>query len=181
MAENKHRFDIENGKQIALLVAPVLGFVLAAVAVAARWYTRSVRRVNTITEDALCLAALVSLTQSQRRGSMRLTLPGYELCRSDISLHLGLLVRRGHDKRPDQKRSYQGLRGHQKILAKGKLEAEIAHWMEIKGSRYPRCNLHSISAGRHPSQPYSLPLSGSTYDYTRANRSRGQHVTLRWL
>jgi len=59
MADNKNRFDIENGKQIALLVAPVLGFVLAAVAVAARWRTRSVRRVNTLTEDALCLAALV--------------------------------------------------------------------------------------------------------------------------
>jgi hypothetical protein len=59
MADNKERFDIINGKQIALLVAPSLVFVLACVAVAARWYTRSVRRVNTITEDALCLAALV--------------------------------------------------------------------------------------------------------------------------
>jgi len=64
MAENKHRFEIENGKQIALLVAPALGFVLAALSVAARWYTRSVRRVNTVTEDALCLAALVSLAQT---------------------------------------------------------------------------------------------------------------------
>lgn len=61
MADNNHRFDIVNGKQIALLVAPVLCFVLAAAAVAARWYTRSVRRVNTLTEDALCLAALVCL------------------------------------------------------------------------------------------------------------------------
>jgi hypothetical protein len=59
MADNRERFDIIDGKQIALLVAPSLVFVLACVAVAARWYTRSVRRVNTITEDALCLAALV--------------------------------------------------------------------------------------------------------------------------
>ncbi|KAF2036597.1 hypothetical protein EK21DRAFT_51442 [Setomelanomma holmii] len=58
MADNKERFDIVNGKQIALLVAPVLCFVLASAAVALRWYTRSVRRVNTLTEDALCLAAL---------------------------------------------------------------------------------------------------------------------------
>jgi hypothetical protein len=59
MADNRQRFDIVNGKQIALLVAPVVCFILAAAAVAARWYTRSVRRVNTVTEDALCLAALV--------------------------------------------------------------------------------------------------------------------------
>jgi len=63
MADNKHRFEIENGRQIALLAAPVLGFLLAALAVAARWYTRSVRRVNTVTEDALCLVALVSLAR----------------------------------------------------------------------------------------------------------------------
>jgi hypothetical protein len=59
MADVTHRFDIVNGKQVALLVAPVLCFVLSSVAVAVRWYTRSVRRVNTLTEDALCLAALV--------------------------------------------------------------------------------------------------------------------------
>jgi hypothetical protein len=59
MADVNHRFDVVNGKQVALLVCPVLGFVLSSVAVAARWYTRSVRRVNTLTEDALCLAALV--------------------------------------------------------------------------------------------------------------------------
>ena len=58
---NTQRFDIVNGKQIALLVAPLLCFVLASAAVAARWYTRSVRRINTVTEDALCLAALVSI------------------------------------------------------------------------------------------------------------------------
>lgn len=56
---NTQRFEIVNGKQIALLVAPLICFVLASAAVAARWYTRSVRRVNTVTEDALCLAALV--------------------------------------------------------------------------------------------------------------------------
>jgi hypothetical protein len=59
MAGSTDRFDIVNGKQIALLVAPVLCFVLASAAVALRWYTRSVRRVNTLTEDALCLTALV--------------------------------------------------------------------------------------------------------------------------
>jgi uncharacterized membrane protein YoaK (UPF0700 family) len=60
MADKKHRFDIVNGKQIVLLVLPVLCFVLALVAVAARWYTRSVRRVNSLANDGLCLAALVS-------------------------------------------------------------------------------------------------------------------------
>jgi hypothetical protein len=59
MAGTRQRFDIVNGKQIALLVVPVLSFVLASAAVALRWYTKSVRRVNTLTEDALCLAALV--------------------------------------------------------------------------------------------------------------------------
>ncbi|KAH8730765.1 hypothetical protein GQ44DRAFT_699821 [Phaeosphaeriaceae sp. PMI808] len=58
MADNKQRFDIVNGKQVALLVAPVLAFLLASGAVAARWYTRSVRRVNTLIEDGLCLVAL---------------------------------------------------------------------------------------------------------------------------
>ena len=56
---NSQRFDIVNVKQIALLVAPLVCFVLALAAVAARWHTRSVRRINTLTEDALCLAALV--------------------------------------------------------------------------------------------------------------------------
>ncbi|USP81477.1 integral membrane protein [Curvularia clavata] len=54
----KDRFDIVNGKQLALLIAPTLCFVAASAAVAARWYTRSVRRINTVTEDALMLAAL---------------------------------------------------------------------------------------------------------------------------
>jgi hypothetical protein len=36
-------------------------FVLAALAVAARWYTRTVRRVNTVIEDVLCALALVCL------------------------------------------------------------------------------------------------------------------------
>jgi hypothetical protein len=53
------RFDIVNGKQLALLIAPTLCLAVAAAAVAARWYTRSVRRVNTLNEDALMLAALV--------------------------------------------------------------------------------------------------------------------------
>jgi hypothetical protein len=66
MADPKERFDIVNGKQIALLVAPVLCFVLASIAVAARWYTRSVRRVNTLWEDGLCLAALVCWYRAQR-------------------------------------------------------------------------------------------------------------------
>jgi hypothetical protein len=66
MADPKERFDIVNGKQIALLVAPVLCFVLASIAVAARWYTRSVRRVNTLWEDGLCLAALVRWRHAQR-------------------------------------------------------------------------------------------------------------------
>ena len=57
----KDRFDIVNGKQLALLIAPTLCFAAASAAVAARWYTRSVRRINTVTEDALMLAALVSL------------------------------------------------------------------------------------------------------------------------
>jgi hypothetical protein len=61
MPDSLHRFEIVNGKQIALLVAPVLGFALALVAVAARWYTRSTKRVNSLTEDALCLAALVGM------------------------------------------------------------------------------------------------------------------------
>jgi hypothetical protein len=65
MADPKNRFDIVNGKQIALLVAPVLCFVLASIAVAARWYTRSVRRVNTLWEDGLCLAALVCWCRAQ--------------------------------------------------------------------------------------------------------------------
>lgn len=56
-----NRFDIINGKQLALLIAPLLCFVVASVAVAARWYTRSVRRINTLTEDVLMLAALVRL------------------------------------------------------------------------------------------------------------------------
>ena len=59
MSANSSRFDIVNGKQIALLVAPLLSFVAASAAVAARWYTRSVRRVNTPIEDVLMLAALV--------------------------------------------------------------------------------------------------------------------------
>ncbi|KAF1911283.1 hypothetical protein BDU57DRAFT_507131 [Ampelomyces quisqualis] len=58
MAGTRRHFDIVNGKQIALLVVPVLSFALASAAVALRWYTRRVRRVNTLTEDALCLAAL---------------------------------------------------------------------------------------------------------------------------
>jgi hypothetical protein len=58
---NSSRFAIVNGKQIALLVAPLLAFVTASAVVAARWYTRSVRRVNTLTEDSLMLAALVGL------------------------------------------------------------------------------------------------------------------------
>lgn len=57
----KDRFDIVNGKQLALLIAPTICFVAASAAVAARWYNRSVRRVNTLTEDALMLAALVRL------------------------------------------------------------------------------------------------------------------------
>jgi hypothetical protein len=63
MAENVNnsRFDIVNGKQVALLVAPLISLLAASVAVAARWYTRSVRRVNTLTEDSLMLAALVGL------------------------------------------------------------------------------------------------------------------------
>jgi hypothetical protein len=58
---NNSRFDIVNGKQVALLVAPLISLLAASVAVAARWYTRSVRRVNTLTEDSLMLAALVGL------------------------------------------------------------------------------------------------------------------------
>jgi hypothetical protein len=63
MAEDKYncRFDIVNAKQITLLVAPLIFFVAASVAVAARWWNRSVRRVNSLTEDALMLAALVGL------------------------------------------------------------------------------------------------------------------------
>ena len=57
--KNSDRFDIVNGKQLALLIAPTICFVVAAAVVAARWYTRSVRRVNTLGEDALMLAALV--------------------------------------------------------------------------------------------------------------------------
>jgi uncharacterized membrane protein YoaK (UPF0700 family) len=59
MAGGTHRFEIVNGKQLVLLIVPILTFVLSSVAVAARWYTRSVRRINTVIEDALCLAALV--------------------------------------------------------------------------------------------------------------------------
>lgn len=62
-----NRFDIVNGKQLALLIAPLLCFVAASAAVAARWYTRSVRRINTLTEDALMLAALVGLFDWQIR------------------------------------------------------------------------------------------------------------------
>ena len=58
---NRQRFDIVNGRQLSLLIAPVLFFVLAALAVAARWYTRTVRRVNTVIEDVLCALALVCL------------------------------------------------------------------------------------------------------------------------
>jgi len=61
------RFDIVNGKQLALLIAPLICFVAASAAVAARWYTRSVRRINTLTEDALMLAALVGLFDWQMR------------------------------------------------------------------------------------------------------------------
>lgn len=57
--DNKNRFDIVNGKQLALLIAPLVCFLAAAAAVAARWYNRSVRRINTPAEDALMLAALV--------------------------------------------------------------------------------------------------------------------------
>ncbi|KAH6865821.1 hypothetical protein BKA58DRAFT_227748 [Alternaria rosae] len=56
--QHSDRFDIVNGKQLALLIAPTLCLAVAAAAVAARWYTRSVRRINTINEDALMLAAL---------------------------------------------------------------------------------------------------------------------------
>jgi uncharacterized membrane protein YoaK (UPF0700 family) len=59
MAGGTHRFDIVNGKQLVLLIVPIFTFVLASAAVAARWYTRSVRRINTLIEDGLCLAALV--------------------------------------------------------------------------------------------------------------------------
>jgi hypothetical protein len=65
MAEkNTDRFDIVNGKQLALLIAPLVCFAVASAAVAARWYTRSVRRINTLSEDALMLAALVGLLDS---------------------------------------------------------------------------------------------------------------------
>jgi len=57
--DNKNRFDIVNGKQLTLLIAPLICFLAAAAAVAARWYTRSVRRINTPAEDALMLAGLV--------------------------------------------------------------------------------------------------------------------------
>jgi hypothetical protein len=60
-SDNKQRFDIVNGRQLSLLIAPVVFFVLAAVVVAARWYTRTVRRVNTVIEDVLCALALVCL------------------------------------------------------------------------------------------------------------------------
>jgi hypothetical protein len=100
MAENKERFDIINGKQIALLVAPSLVFVLACVAVAARWYTRSVRRVNTITEDALCLAALVCSIGTIAHAL--LTHIGYELCCRDAGVHSGVPMRRRIIKRTDQ-------------------------------------------------------------------------------
>jgi hypothetical protein len=59
--KNSDRFDIVNGKQLALLIAPTICFVVASAVVAARWYTRSVRRVNTLGEDALMVAALVRL------------------------------------------------------------------------------------------------------------------------
>ena len=58
---NTSRFAIVNSKQVVLLVAPLLSFVAASAVVAARWYTRSVRRVNTLYEDSLMLAALVGL------------------------------------------------------------------------------------------------------------------------
>ncbi|RMZ67621.1 integral membrane [Pyrenophora seminiperda CCB06] len=54
-----NRFDIVNGKQLALLIAPIIFFLAAAVAVAARWHSRSVRRINTPAEDALMLAGLI--------------------------------------------------------------------------------------------------------------------------
>ncbi|CAE7178916.1 hypothetical protein PTTW11_06446 [Pyrenophora teres f. teres] len=57
--DNKNRFDIVNGKQLALLIAPLICFLAAAAAVAVRWYTRSVRRINTPAEDALMLAGLI--------------------------------------------------------------------------------------------------------------------------
>jgi uncharacterized membrane protein YoaK (UPF0700 family) len=63
MEENvsSSRFAIVNGKQVVLLVAPLFAFVAASAVVAARWYTRSVRRVNSLYEDSLMLAALVGL------------------------------------------------------------------------------------------------------------------------
>jgi hypothetical protein len=95
MADNE-RFSIVNGKQIALLVAPVLCFVLAAVAVAARWYTRSVRRVNTLAEDALCLTALVCWV-ALSSFCAGLTFLGYELLRCHTGLYSSISLRRRLD------------------------------------------------------------------------------------
>lgn len=90
--KHSDRFDIVNGKQLALLIAPTLCLAVAAAAVAARWYTRSVRRVNTINEDALMLAALVR--RWNHDGGTMLTTVGYELCRSYASLRAGVPRRR---------------------------------------------------------------------------------------
>jgi hypothetical protein len=89
MPDTLHRFEIVNGKQIALLVAPVVGFALALVAVAARWYTRSTKRVNSLTEDALCLAALVGMIYGLCPSEV-LTFLGYELCCRCTGLQVGV-------------------------------------------------------------------------------------------
>lgn len=57
---SKRRFDVVNQKQIILLVIPPIFLALAAVVVAARWHARQSKRINTLVEDLLCLAGLVS-------------------------------------------------------------------------------------------------------------------------
>ncbi|KAF2866962.1 hypothetical protein BDV95DRAFT_648047 [Massariosphaeria phaeospora] len=56
---SRRRFDVVNGRQVILLVIPPIFFALATIAVAARWYARKLKRINTIWEDAFCLAGLL--------------------------------------------------------------------------------------------------------------------------
>lgn len=59
-AAQTERFDVVNGRQVTLLVAPLIFLALSSVAVAARWYARSMKRINSPIEDLLCLAALAT-------------------------------------------------------------------------------------------------------------------------
>jgi hypothetical protein len=56
---SKRSFDVVNSRQVILLVIPPIFLALATFVVAARWFVRKTKRINTLVEDVLCLCSLV--------------------------------------------------------------------------------------------------------------------------